>query len=421
MFQLKLTIYSLLVFSVFASAVPVQAATYYVATTGNDSNPGTIDQPFATVKKGVSMLTQPGMTLYLRGGTYNQGNGWDPANQIIIQNSGTRASPITITSYSGERARLVWNADYANHTIDEHAYAHITLTNRSSNGATISDWVIKDLDFEVGCLHFGSMYRLVAKGNRLNNGRVQIGGTCYQCLFDGNTISNGRSTGVYLTGNFNKFVNNIVYGSATTPPTISGGAGYGLQGAGYPPGTWSDVTVADFYGWTNNIIANNTFAYNKLAGIVNWQSGANNNIFENNIFYENGVGTQSDSGAQGIQWQSSGGNNLVKNNLFHATLPGSTVDFISSQPGTFYTESGSVHANPLFVNGPAQLPAAPDFQLQSGSPAIDKGLSIPTITTVDLKGTTRPQGPAYDIGAYEVLTGSADTTAPDPPRNVAVR
>ena len=54
-----------------------QAATYYVATNGNDSNPGTISQPFRTVGRGTSAL-KSGDTLYLRGGTYDASiGGWD--------------------------------------------------------------------------------------------------------------------------------------------------------------------------------------------------------------------------------------------------------------------------------------------------------------------------------------------------------
>src|SRR5688572_25242822 len=45
------------------------AATFYVATTGSDSNPGTESQPFRTIKKGVSVLSA-GSTLYIKSGTY---------------------------------------------------------------------------------------------------------------------------------------------------------------------------------------------------------------------------------------------------------------------------------------------------------------------------------------------------------------
>jgi len=40
--------------------------------------------------------------------------------------------------------------------------------------------------------------------------------------------------------------------------------------------------------------------------------------------------------------------------------------------------------------------------LLDGSPAIDEGLCLPGVTTVDQRGVTRPQGDGCDIGAYEV-------------------
>ena len=69
MFHLKRTICALLVFAALASASAAQARNYYVATTGSDSNPGTLAQPFRTIVKGVSVL-KPGETTFVRAGTY---------------------------------------------------------------------------------------------------------------------------------------------------------------------------------------------------------------------------------------------------------------------------------------------------------------------------------------------------------------
>lgn len=52
--------------------------------------------------------------------------------------------------------------------------------------------------------------------------------------------------------------------------------------------------------------------------------------------------------------------------------------------------------DPLFVNE-----AAGDYHLKAGSPAIDAGTSAAGVG-YDYDGVTRPQGPAVDIGAYEV-------------------
>ena len=80
----------------------VEAATYYVAITGSDSNLGSQSSPFRTVKKGISIL-KPGDKLYIRGGNY--GESIESASQIVP--SGTSwSSPITIAAYPGEVVTL---------------------------------------------------------------------------------------------------------------------------------------------------------------------------------------------------------------------------------------------------------------------------------------------------------------------------
>jgi hypothetical protein len=56
-------------------------------------------------------------------------------------------------------------------------------------------------------------------------------------------------------------------------------------------------------------------------------------------------------------------------------------------------DAHGVNANPLFA-----APAAKDYSLAAGSPAIDHGVTLPGITT-DYAGTARSG--AFDIGAYE--------------------
>ena len=53
----------------FATSDPARANDYYVAPTGSDTNPGTLEQPFATLQQG-ARVAMPGDTVYLRGGTY---------------------------------------------------------------------------------------------------------------------------------------------------------------------------------------------------------------------------------------------------------------------------------------------------------------------------------------------------------------
>ena len=47
----------------------IAAATYFVAPDGSNSNSGTIDKPFASMKKGHD-VAKAGDTVFMRGGTY---------------------------------------------------------------------------------------------------------------------------------------------------------------------------------------------------------------------------------------------------------------------------------------------------------------------------------------------------------------
>jgi hypothetical protein len=86
--------------------VAIPTADYYVALDGDDSNPGTIDQPFATWEKLGSVL-QPGDTVFIRGGTYHSGKPATTQAQVYLHDlHGTAAEPIQIFAYPGERPVL---------------------------------------------------------------------------------------------------------------------------------------------------------------------------------------------------------------------------------------------------------------------------------------------------------------------------
>ena len=74
-------------------------ATYYVSTTGNDSDPGTIGSPKAT-EQAAAALAGPGDTVYMRGGTY--------AQRLYFPSGGTSGSGvITIRNYPSEVVTLI--------------------------------------------------------------------------------------------------------------------------------------------------------------------------------------------------------------------------------------------------------------------------------------------------------------------------
>ena len=91
-----------------ASSAPGQ--TYYVSSgvgsgaqaAGNDSNPGTLSQPFKTLQKAIPLL-KPGYTLIVRGGEYDTVNGLANGANSIIPSGTSWSNPVTIQAYPGER------------------------------------------------------------------------------------------------------------------------------------------------------------------------------------------------------------------------------------------------------------------------------------------------------------------------------
>jgi hypothetical protein len=96
---------------------------------------------------------------------------------------------------------------------------------------------------------------------------------------------------------------------------------------------------------------------------------------------------------------------IVRNNILYGNGRNSVVDWGSINP---VIDHNLIDVNPQFVNA-----AANDFSLQAGSPAIDAGVAISLVTT-DIKGVSRPQGAAYDVGTYEYGTGAKSTPRPTP-------
>jgi hypothetical protein len=142
---------------------------------------------------------------------------------------------------------------------------------------------------------------------------------------------------------------------------------------------------------TNNLIANNSAGAGSGGGIFiyDW-SPSNPVLMANNTIADNG------NSAVYI-WDHD--NISVTNNLIagHAegvfTLyPLSTMDtnllWNASDP---FTGTNAILEDPLLRH---------DYFLNPDSPAVDAGLTLPWLP-VDLDGRPRPQGPKYDIGAFE--------------------
>jgi hypothetical protein len=86
-----------------------EAATYYVAPTGSDTNAGSMTAPFASWAR-AEMAAAPGDTVYFRGGTYKYTRALSTCptatstiNVIDLTKSGKSGNPIRYWAYSGEK------------------------------------------------------------------------------------------------------------------------------------------------------------------------------------------------------------------------------------------------------------------------------------------------------------------------------
>jgi Right handed beta helix region/Protein of unknown function (DUF1565) len=116
------------------------ASPYYVAPTGKDSNAGTLDAPFATIQKAISVVAAGG-TISVRGGTYAL------TTNIQVTKSGTAAAPITLAAYPGEHVIIDGEAlGYTPGAVG----STIPAAQRGAIHMEASYWKISNLEIEHG-------------------------------------------------------------------------------------------------------------------------------------------------------------------------------------------------------------------------------------------------------------------------------
>lgn len=133
---------------------------------------------------------------------------------------------------------------------------------------------------------------------------------------------------------------------------------------------------ADHFTFVNNVVAESHYS---AIGLINTPY----RTFLNNIFYNNGSGSQ-------IGDQASKVGSVWDYNIHYP-------DFSWPPKQPEYDQHGLFGADPRFVN-----PDEGDFHLLVDSPAIDKGTGLVTFN-YDKDVVGRPQGAAWDIGAFEAL------------------
>jgi hypothetical protein len=170
--------------------------------------------------------------------------------------------------------------------------------------------------------------------------------------------------------------NNVIYDVGRGPDPADGSSNYACI-------YLANITNAGSPGTGNVRLYNNTL-YNcgarggGASGAIAVASGGPVGVQMDDNLIEALAGESYVSGDSGSAPAIAGSNNLLD----------------GAGPAPSYL-TGSVSGAPLFVGA-----GAGDFHLTAASPAVDHGKA--TAATTDLDGNARPQGSAFDIGAYEL-------------------
>ena len=426
-----------------------RSTTYYVATTGSNSNPGSQLLPWLTIQYAANSVSA-GDTVIVLSGIYNErvhlNNLGAPGQKIVYMAKPARTvymqgflvvAPYNsiegfdiATQTSGWQGGGFWVAanyiDLINNSLHDIPGAGIQATwGASSNwsrnvyvaqnyffhcdeGMDVEgyNWLIEDNEVErplyAGLAGDYSRFfgdSITFRHNYFHGARIsEVGGAHVDGFqyFD----NNGEfATNIVIEGNYvESFDEGVILESTNTAGSTA-----------------------------NIIIRNNVFIGGELGGA--WGVCAKDNIrhgFEivNNLFADlefHGVGLQVNS--EGI----------VQNNIFFDAGSNYWADATSLVQGghniinhvsyPFYADpTDLINTNPLMVDtlnfiGVDSLPFTCDdgYHLQSSSPAIDAGISTVAYGVIlDIFGTVRPVGSGYDIGPVEYSLLSVNPSSNSP-------
>jgi len=433
--------------SSLAPTAQIQAAgsVYYVAPTGNDSNPGTQNQPWRTIQKAANTMVA-GDSTTIRAGNY--------AERVQVTRSGAPGAPIAYRADGTVTMKgFTVKADYI-----------------AISGFDISDtdddwedgWGIfvegSFCDIERNYVHFATRGGIIVWANPGDGSKTS------HCIVKNNRLYRNAVAGITVYGRDHLVEGNEIWGTIQyhpkriDPPSTVDADGMRFFGTGHTirKNYIHDISFNDpenvdphidcFQTWgpaydivfeqnrceglsvnkdghgvqgfqieeitapvrnliirdnimrvfrmvnANNCegmtIANNTFvsdlSFNRSSPLGIYLSRSPNATIKNNIFYDVGSGI---GPYLGLDQASRSGLDVGYNCVYMSD---------GRNPAGSPWPHDLWKVNPLFVN-----PASGDFHLQPNSPAIDAGVAV-TIVTDDYDGNPRPQGAGYDIGAYEL-------------------
>lgn len=439
------------------TTLTANAANWYVATNGNDSNVGSLAAPFATINQTENVISA-GDTVYVRGGVYNQ--------HVSLWTNGTSTARITYRPYGDERVILDGTGLVDSNGNPEDVVAlggnyvdWIGFEIRNAANVGLVGWGGHDQKFLNNTVHdcvrggiwvgedsFNLVSNILISGNRVynnvlenkarnwNGGWAQSIGVSHAANVtitnnivyrnygegivlgrtDSSTISNNEvfdnySANIYLSHVQTTVVDsNLVYSTLDThyyrTPTYTHPAN-GILLANET--NWVDTNVTSGNDIINNIVLRAEWGLGFWKDTNETSVNSMTNVrFANNTVYaatRHALHIDADTNHTGV---------VVENNIFN--LPsGSTASLYSvpsSAPGISYRYNNwsATVASPV-TNANDVIAADPKFVLAGGSNATDykilstspvKNMGV-TISYVTKDYWLKTRSGSYDMGAHE--------------------
>jgi len=428
------------------------ATDIFVATNGNDSNPGTIDQPKATLRAAVT-IAQPGDNVMVRAGTYNQHLYWDVGAQ------GQPGAYISIQAYDGDLSAVLIGDSANADAICFHGRQYCRLIGLELTGAASSALVHSDaatLDpmyiyvqrcyahdptRTVDCMHMngdyifvdgceaarcGSKMQLVdfitVNYSKISNCYMHefddmatfVKGGAHDCIVEGNVISNqtagtndnpaagfGQQCDRKIIRDETYMTYNCIYRNNIIRDCPRGAIG----------------TYDCYHGYFYNNMVHNCGSANY--GIVHQRTSTSFSTGSDGVYFFNNVFLDTDGdmwtvyqyrSAPYSDWQTG------YNNYYNNGNPIPSAGIVDPNQ-----ETGATFGNPNLANPTGSATTwqgwVDCYRITAASTAlIDHGTSsagntpYPAVTS-DIEGVSRPQGGGWDIGAFELVSGPVPPVA----------
>jgi hypothetical protein len=413
-------------------ALSASAATYYVSPSGNDSNPGTEAQPWRTIQKCANTING-GDTCIVKAGEYTENVTWS--------RSGVAGNVMEVRAAVRHQAVLNGRFNVTGNYVKVDGLK-VVMQDGSQQGIRAPGDYIEIVNNHITPFSDNAL--------GMNNAGIDIGGsyslvdnnyvekTCFGYVMSGtgHVFQNNEATELRKNGScgdvdYMRFFgpdhiirNNLFHGINMEEVGTAhvdcfqqfdnNGPQYAIQNVLIEGNYCSDaaqgiIMSGLYYQLNDNVVIRNNVITRVGAWCAVIKNSHNVHMFNNTC--------DSTGGIHGMWCRGNvGGSCEFKNNIIHtsnnsyygvfeaATLidgtPGAPgKNNLLFRPGFTITgfDNDIKNSDPLFVNREAG-----NYRLQVHSPAIGAALIIPQWQNpTDMEGTLRPQGDAWDIGAYE--------------------